>query len=854
MTGYYGNPDDGGDQPLDPESQRLIAELLNEDINGPTAGRPEQQQQYQELRYEVGGQTVNGNGRLVDQNQNQNQNRNALVGGRPPPATYRPEGGSMLDSNPLLDFFFNTPGNEFGGNNFPSFELGQQNLGMTGQPFDKGAPTGFDPNSLDGGNANPNTNPLLPGPSMTGDVFGQPSNQGIFSPTSFNPMLPNTQYANPFSNPPPQNNNQSPGSANLPQLNPSSGQPRSAPMQLPLIGFPRTQNRQYENGSTSGPLDPAQYEPDFPVPAAHEVLLYGTNDFPRQLQWYVDDGPQRIGETLEDYWIRSQRAITNMNLEIRRRPLQPANPNVADLREYERTVINQEITHRERLAQGEETFDADYVARWQHAKQAQHATNAERRIAAIDRLRRQYENYGYGNDFPSPPDAGYGDGDDNELYTHDDADHPLPRVAPAALPDAPAAGTTPRGNSKNKPRGPNAGGGNSSKRCEPCGSRNLACSMKTTGCPCTRCTEKGIEEQCVPRPLLPKGRKVGKKVGPYKKSAKQLEKETKKGGPKRKRTKGREEEAEEDNDEDEDEDETDEEEMPQLRSDSDSDEPSAPPPPPVASGPPPSARRNPPRRRKSPPPPDDEEPEEEEQPAKRRRTNVTRRPNTQTGAGPSRESTGGGSIANRTRSSAAAAPKTKMGSDAGVRRATSQGAPLNIIGRGRLSRPCSNCQRKQTSCKRTRWRPCRQCIDDGESDCDGTIIVQAHRDNLNKTEITRRRRGQDMPRHDYTPPAPVPVGDTEMMDVDEPSLRDLVDHQETFVPNSTAEEVLDRESGGWMGNREPSNADVEDHYQHPGEMLDPYGFSAGWNDAGSQNGGNFSPNGMDPSDMAVDSP
>jgi hypothetical protein len=95
------------------------------------------------------------------------------------------------------------------------------------------------------------------------------------------------------------------------------------PNSIPLIRFPQTQNHRIVDGSTSDPLDPNVYE-KFPVPAEHRELLYmNAAEYDIQSCYCVDDGPQKVDESQEDYITRVQRAILHMGIEDQRRILPP---------------------------------------------------------------------------------------------------------------------------------------------------------------------------------------------------------------------------------------------------------------------------------------------------------------------------------------------------------------------------------------------------------------------------------------------------------------------------------------------------------------------------------------------------
>ena len=646
--------------------------------------------------------------------------------------------------------------------------------------------------------------------------------------------------------------------------------------------------------------------------------------------FYVDDGPQRTGESVEDYKIRIQRCANHMRLNLRTAPPLAPNADVATQDYWARNVASEEQFHRDSLS------NQDYANHWQNYLQDMHATNARRRANAVDHLRREYANaYPDLPDFPSPVDALYGDGDDNDRFTHAYDGRPLYRAA--APPPVAGTGTTGQPppavtggagqTKKRKRRDPIAEGTPSEKRCEPCGQRSVACSIKDTGYPCNYCKEHGIEDQCVPRKLKRGGIAPGTKRGPYKKSTKQQAKEQQAAGNKQahRYTKvlppGERAEAEEqgappggkaeeekqdeveEEEEDEDEESDEEPEMPKLPDDSDSDEPSAPP---VPSGPSTSARRNQPRAAtRRPPPPEEEEDEEdeddeEEQPAKKKRTaGVTRyttingqkvldpenewnqrlglvAPSASNAASPSVVSPGNAAPPNAASTANAASPstaspaaatlgrsareglrrrpatgsgmarartntRTSAGTSARTNAGTNDQSPARMI----YHSPCANCQRKYIACDGE--RPCGNCKDDNEIDCDGVEVPAVARNPMVDAAQRRRdasREVREGAQHAYTAPAPSAGPDDEdeeMMDVaePEPSMNYRVENQRTDMPNSGAGEVLEAQSQGWMGSREPRNAngrepDVWDLMDESGLFDQPLGF-------GSQHGGNNSP-------------
>jgi hypothetical protein len=428
-----------------------------------------------------------------------------------------------------------------------------------------------------------------------------------------------------------------------------------------------------------------------------------------------------------------------MNLIVRGRPPPPQNANLATQNQYERALRNDEETHRERLAQGFPTFDADYVARWQVDRQAQRAGNAIRRARAVDRLRREYLAVGMGP-FNDPPNVGTGagDGNDNDLYTHDHLGNPL-RPATEASRREKGYGDRVEGDIK----------GYSVDRCGPCAKRHRKCSWSKTGLPCNRCKAREIEELCTPYKLLRRGFKTGS-TGQYKKSDQQKAKEAKrKRNQKGKRNNQEEEEEEE----------------------------------------------------------EEEEPEEVANPAKRRRTRATPRPranNARRGrrnAAPSQGNIGSGMVPSQPQPPAPAASSAEGNLDTGN---DFSNAPHDyqypvldqFLSPGQL-----------------------QAIDQYAS----TGQFQAP--------------GQDE--------------DNEMTDVfdipEAPTLADRVEHQNSFVPNGTAEETLQGEWQEWAGGaQEPSNAEVQDYYQQFDERMDAGDLSGFLNEQlvpDSQNGGVFDTDG-----------
>jgi hypothetical protein len=267
--------------------------------------------------------------------------------------------------------------------------------------------------------------------------------------------------------------------------------------------------------SQSGPLVAS---PIYQCPPRHVVLL--EEERGQQLLYYVDASKQRPGETSPDYSTRMLRAVENMGLEIRQKP-KPApgakNRTKEYKAQYERNRYNikkGETEHRLKLTPGPK-YDEKYVRTWRNQKTTRQARNAQRRAAALQRLRNEYESIGLPS-LPSPPpveDSG------DELYTFN-SKGPIqqpagnevatktasPRTAalrPAALKTAPPLPPPPEGTSY------------SPIRCAPCAKAKEICSMPHTQRPCERCVRLGKQDQCIP--CLNKKRttplKIG--VGPY---------------------------------------------------------------------------------------------------------------------------------------------------------------------------------------------------------------------------------------------------------------------------------------------------------------------------------------------------
>ena len=183
----------------------------------------------------------------------------------------------------------------------------------------------------------------------------------------------------------------------------------------PLLGFSDQENW-LEGDTTSGPLDEITYAAF--RPGDHEVLMYEDPlELARQYLFYVDIGPQRPGETDMDFRRRHLRATINMQQEHRRRPPVPQYP-VGDRNRAERRLRALEEEHRNRLNFASQEYDPAYAAKWHSDQQARRARNRARRIAAVTRLRNEYQGESFGNwrDFPRPPEP---DDSGDELWSHD---------------------------------------------------------------------------------------------------------------------------------------------------------------------------------------------------------------------------------------------------------------------------------------------------------------------------------------------------------------------------------------------------------------------------------------------------
>jgi hypothetical protein len=578
---------------------------------------------------------------------------------------------------------------------------------------------------------------------------------------------------------------------------------------LPLIGFPQTQNRQIEHGSSAGPLDPGVHG-HLPIPFAHEELAYSNPpEWERQMLYYVDDGAQRVDESWDDYLRRASRAIVHMGIEVRRRPAPPPNQDRQAQRRWQVNIELQEADHRDWMDPSDEAYNPRYAMSFLAENDALGARNAQRRATAAALLRREFAAIGY-RDFTHSlaPDES-----SDELFTHDYDSRPLfgdgglsrgssSQPSRGRAPQPRGGAGQPRGSTR-ETRGPNhplqAGGLGgqgqaedeeaeekyeeySEHRCLPCGKRKIGCSIRKTGLPCDNCKRTG--RNCVRKPIGKRGVRSGDRRGGYNKSEAQRRKEEDKrreGGGRRGRKKVVD---EEDQDDDED-----EEDIPELNDE----QPPLPPSPPPPSGP---TRK----RHREPTLDDDQQEESEPRPKKRREV----------------ANTGSGT---RNTPNPCQQPREKPNNRSSGRR--------RIVQTRRVPQNdpypdnwCSTCKKNLRSCDGN--RPCQECLIHGEVDCDAEIFDQPYR-SPRETMATPVRNEPNMtgyqtpvsggPRHTYdafAPSSSMVSQDMEMIDVDAPPLQDYLDSQKRIVPNATAEAVREEASEGWLGGRETADANAED--------------------------------------------
>lgn len=229
--------------PDDPATQQLIASMMESDVNEATAGRPSNQQQYENHMYGPGGQLYDDQGQPIKQDE-----RRYEMG----------MDGRIVQVTPSAGFDINRPDPRqdnlrpvrpttnpaYGGFNQKQ-NIYQPGPSMVGNDFEPQQPNPF---------VTQEQNPFQPGPSTVGGGFGSPYQPitpgnpfivpvvpnfgGTFQPgggnyvpgpplpeTGFNPLIPPNSAPNPFSIPLP-----SPGA-----VVPPAGQPQEE--QRPIIGF-----------------------------------------------------------------------------------------------------------------------------------------------------------------------------------------------------------------------------------------------------------------------------------------------------------------------------------------------------------------------------------------------------------------------------------------------------------------------------------------------------------------------------------------------------------------------------------------------------------------------------------------
>jgi hypothetical protein len=655
--------------------------------------------------------------------------------------------------------------------------------------------------------------PGLLGPVLGGGPFGT----GYGPPYQQNPSqfagygTANPSQYNPYTDP---NRTQYPPPAGFPD------QRQCAPLQL--IGFP-THRYQPIPGSSSGALDPNVYG-NFPAPTKHETLNFqDPNEGLRQLLYYVDDGPQRAGESWEDYRERRNRCAQNMFTVYRPPRLALSGTRQERMRQLARYNFD-EAEHRDRLDRNRpDTYDRTYEQGWRAWQAKRRAYNARRRTQHRERLRREYENHGFPN-FPDPPDY---ENSGDELWTHDGLG-PLPPTSNGASQDrGNSRGRRPRQqgrnnaqsgqNSRQSTQGSNRPlneGGLSGQaqgpplisrdRCKTCARAKVKCTIQATGKPCDRCHDRDIP--CEDHIMGRRGVKSGDKRGQYNKNKdKTTTKQPKKKQKSKKAVDTEEEEEEEDlestDDDEEPELNDDEEDEEEPESDADEDEgmeerPETPPTPPP---------RNEKKRGRDPP---DDEAQDEWEPKRR----TTRR------------------MAARNTLDPSPTPRKKSHNQNPTRRRN--GMPASSF------RPCANCRANGRHCDNE--RPCTQCLNHGERDCGGEVFNQPYRPEIpHMTTPTRAYRPgtstyptpnsgsyTGRPAQGFEFPRPVtgyfqPRG---MIDETIRPLGSLISLQRQNVPNATAWGVLQENSRTWRGGRDPATAEAARNYRERDfgdQILDP---------------------------------
>jgi hypothetical protein len=132
---------------------------------------------------------------------------------------------------------------------------------------------------------------------------------------------------------------------------------------------------------------------------------------------FIDDGPQKPGETFDAYRLRVNRATVNMGIEHRFVPKYLAKHEFPTKSAYDKARGNHQSwlkcrqkAHRNMLDPSHSTFDAEYVEKWTAARKDRHAVNALRRHNALERAQKHFAG---GEELltPEPPECS-----DDELW------------------------------------------------------------------------------------------------------------------------------------------------------------------------------------------------------------------------------------------------------------------------------------------------------------------------------------------------------------------------------------------------------------------------------------------------------
>jgi hypothetical protein len=132
---------------------------------------------------------------------------------------------------------------------------------------------------------------------------------------------------------------------------------------------------------------------------------------------FINDGPQKPGETFDAYRLRVNRATVNMGVEHRFVPKYLAKHEFPTKSAYDKARGNHQSwlkcrqrAHRNMLDPKHSTFDAAYVEKWTAARKERHTVNALRRHNALERARNHFPG---GEELltPEPPECS-----DDELW------------------------------------------------------------------------------------------------------------------------------------------------------------------------------------------------------------------------------------------------------------------------------------------------------------------------------------------------------------------------------------------------------------------------------------------------------